>query len=94
MKKRVIIKQKRTFVRNIPAHCLSSSTDGMVEKNEAAYSGALTAVEAFVGGVGQLVADGVACCRDKVEQQQVLGVQDRDVFLQLLVRASSASFYH
>lgn len=62
----------------------SKAIDGMVEKNEAAYSGALTAVEAFVGGVGQLVADGVACCRDKVEQQQVLGVQDRDVFLQLL----------
>lgn len=54
--------------------------------NEAVLKGALTSVESLVGGVGQLVAEGVARCRDKVQQQEALCLQDKESVLQLLVR--------
>lgn len=54
--------------------------------NEAVLKGALTSVESLVGGVGQLVAEGVARCRDKVQQQEALCLQDKESMLQLLVR--------
>lgn len=54
--------------------------------NEDALKGALSTVETFVGGVGSLVADGVARCREKVHQNQKLCLQDKEGMLQLLVR--------
>ncbi|KAM4606947.1 kinesin-like protein KIF11 [Polymixia lowei] len=62
----------------------SQAIDGVLAKNEAALSGALVTMESFVGGVRQLVADGVARCQAKVQQQEALCVQNRDAFLQLL----------
>lgn len=59
--------------------------------NEAALKGALTTVGSLVGGVGQLVADGVARCRDRVQQQEALCVQDKERLLQLLVRTGTTS---
>lgn len=54
--------------------------------NKAAAKGALTTVESFVGGVGQLVAEGVARCQERVQQQEALCLQDKESLLQLLVR--------
>lgn len=48
--------------------------------------GALTTVESFVGGVGRLVAEGVGRCKDRVQQQEALCLQDKESVLQLLVR--------
>ncbi|XP_067466909.1 kinesin-like protein KIF11 isoform X1 [Thunnus thynnus] len=66
---------------------LSSYTqaiDGLLMKNEAALKGALTTVESFVGGVGQLVGEGVARCQGRVKQQSALCLQDKENLLQLL----------
>eukprot|EP00064_Thunnus_orientalis_P022887 superscaffoldBa00008134_g23108 len=66
---------------------LSSYTqaiDGLLVKNEAALKGALTTVESFVGGVGQLVGEGVARCQGRVKQQSALCLQDKENLLQLL----------
>lgn len=57
--------------------------------NEVALNGALTAVESFVGGVGQLVAEGVGRCQDRVRQQETLCLQDKESVLQLLVRTGA-----
>lgn len=57
--------------------------------NEAALNGALTTVESFVGGVGQLVAEGVGRCQDRVRQQEALCLQDKESVLQLLVRTGA-----
>lgn len=54
--------------------------------NEAALKGALNTVESFVGGVGQLVAEGVTRCQEKVQQQELVCLQDKETVLQLLVR--------
>lgn len=54
--------------------------------NEATLKGALTTVESFVGGVGRLVAEGVSRCKDRVQQQEALCLQDKESVLQLLVR--------
>lgn len=62
----------------------SHAIDGLLSMNEAALKGALTTVESFVGGVGQLVAAGVARCRAKVEQQEALCLRDKESLLQLL----------
>nr|XP_040035136.1 kinesin-like protein KIF11 [Gasterosteus aculeatus aculeatus]XP_040035137.1 kinesin-like protein KIF11 [Gasterosteus aculeatus aculeatus]XP_040035138.1 kinesin-like protein KIF11 [Gasterosteus aculeatus aculeatus] len=62
----------------------SHAIDGVLVMNEAALKGALTTVESFVGGVGQLVAEGVTRCRDRVQQQEALCVQDKEGLLQLL----------
>ncbi|XP_054456825.1 kinesin-like protein KIF11 isoform X3 [Anoplopoma fimbria] len=62
----------------------SQAIDGVVVMNEAALKGALTTVESFVGGVGQLVAEGVTRCQDKVQQQEALCLQDKETLLQLL----------
>ncbi|XP_044070559.1 kinesin-like protein KIF11 [Siniperca chuatsi] len=62
----------------------SQAIDGLLVVNEAALKGALTTVESFVGGVGQLVAEGVARCQDRVQQQEALCLQDKESLLQLL----------
>uniref|UniRef100_A0A671W7P3 Kinesin family member 11 n=1 Tax=Sparus aurata TaxID=8175 RepID=A0A671W7P3_SPAAU len=59
-------------------------SNGLLVMNEAVLKGALTSVESLVGGVGQLVAEGVARCRDKVQQQEALCLQDKESMLQLL----------
>ena len=43
-------------------------------------------MESFVGGVKQLVAQGVSRCMDRVQQQEALCLQDQESVLQLLVR--------
>lgn len=75
---------KGTFSNSVPLHF--PRADGVLVMNEAALKGALTTVESFVGGVGQLVAEGVTRCRDRVQQQEALCVQDKEGLLQLLVR--------
>ncbi|KAM3606880.1 uncharacterized protein V6R79_025065 [Siganus canaliculatus] len=62
----------------------SQAVDGLLASNQAALEGALTSVEAMLGGVGQLVADGVGRCRSRVEQQEALCVQEKEALLQLL----------
>lgn len=59
--------------------------------NEAALTGALTTVESFVGGVSQVVAEGVTRCQDWVQQQETLCLQDKESLLQLLVRTRWAA---
>lgn len=54
--------------------------------NEAALKGALNTVESLVGGVGQLVAEGVGRCKDRVQQQEALCLRDKESVLLLLVR--------
>ncbi|XP_071393513.1 kinesin-like protein KIF11 isoform X1 [Centroberyx affinis] len=62
----------------------SQAIDGLLVLNEAALGGALATVESCVGGVRRLVAEGVARCRDKVQQQEALCLQSKDGMLQLL----------
>ncbi|XP_042357940.1 kinesin-like protein KIF11 [Plectropomus leopardus] len=62
----------------------SQAIDGVLVMNEAALKGALSTVESFVGGVGQLVSEGVARCQDRVKQQEALCQKDRESLLQLL----------
>lgn len=54
--------------------------------NEAALKGAVSTVEVLVGGVRQMVADGVRRCKDRVLQQEASRLQDKENVLQLLVR--------
>ncbi|XP_042082432.1 kinesin-like protein KIF11 [Haplochromis burtoni] len=68
-------------------HMLSSysqAVDGLLVMNEAALKGALTTVESFVGGVRPLVAESVARCEEKVQQNETLCLQDKESVLQLL----------
>ncbi|TNN73566.1 Kinesin-like protein KIF11 [Liparis tanakae] len=58
--------------------------DGVLVMNEAALKGALTTVESFVGGVGQVVAEGVTRCQDWVQQQETLCLQDKESLLLML----------
>jgi len=53
--------------------------------NEATLKGSLTTVESVVGGVGSLVAEGVARCQQRVQQHEALCRQDKESLLQLLV---------
>lgn len=46
----------------------------------------MSTVEVLVGGVRQLVADGVKRCKAKVLQQEASCLQDKENVLQLLVR--------
>ncbi|XP_074532612.1 kinesin-like protein KIF11 [Halichoeres trimaculatus] len=62
----------------------SQAIDGLLVMNEAALKGALTTVESFVGGVGQLVAEGVARCQEKVQHQEAMCLKDKESLLQLL----------
>ncbi|XP_053292694.1 kinesin-like protein KIF11 isoform X1 [Pleuronectes platessa] len=62
----------------------SHAIDGLLVMNEAVLEGALTTVESFVGSVGPLVAEGVARCQEKVQQQEALCLQDKDSLLQML----------
>ncbi|KAM6915913.1 kinesin-like protein KIF11 [Xenentodon cancila] len=62
----------------------SKAIDGLLVMNEAALKGALTTVESFVGGVGSLVAGGVARCQERVQQHEALCLQDKEGLLQLL----------
>lgn len=61
--------------------------------NEAALNGALTTVESLVGGVGELVAEGVSRCQERVQQQEKLCLQDKETLLQLLVRLGQGLLY-
>lgn len=54
--------------------------------NEVVLKGATATMESFVGGVKQLVAQGVSRCMDRVQQQEALCLQDQESVLQLLVR--------
>lgn len=68
-------------------HMLSSysqAVDGLLVMNEAALKGALTTVESFVGGVRPLVAESVARCEEKVQQNETLCLQGKESVLQLL----------
>ncbi|KAM7385191.1 hypothetical protein PAMP_001286 [Pampus punctatissimus] len=62
----------------------TQAIDGLLVMNEAALKGALTTVETFVGGFGQLVGEGVARCQDRVQQQETLCLQDKECLMQLL----------
>ncbi|XP_051274007.1 kinesin-like protein KIF11 [Dicentrarchus labrax] len=62
----------------------SQAIDGLLVRNEAALKGALATFESFTGGVGQLVAEGVSRCQDRVQQQEALCLQDKESLLQLL----------
>ncbi|KAM9345205.1 kinesin-like protein KIF11 [Symphorus nematophorus] len=62
----------------------SQAVDGLIVMNESALKGALTTVESLVGGVGQLVADGVGRCQDRVREHEALCLQDKESLLQLL----------
>ncbi|XP_041644620.1 kinesin-like protein KIF11 isoform X2 [Cheilinus undulatus] len=62
----------------------SQAIDGLLVMNEGALKGALTTVESFVGGVGQLVTEGVARCQDRVQQQEAMCLKDKESLLQLL----------
>lgn len=68
-------------------NCATSCAGGLLGMNEAGLKGALGTLESFVGGVGQLVDQGVARCQDKFRQQEALCLQDRESVLGLLVRA-------
>lgn len=46
----------------------------------------MATVKAFVGGVGQLVAQNATRCKENIEQQQFLCVQDKERIAQMLVR--------
>ncbi|KAF7649356.1 hypothetical protein LDENG_00142330 [Lucifuga dentata] len=66
---------------------LSSYThalDSMLAMNEVALEEALTTIKSFVGGVKQLVVEGVARCQDRVQQQGALCQQNQQSMLQLL----------
>ncbi|XP_027881820.1 kinesin-like protein KIF11, partial [Xiphophorus couchianus] len=60
------------------------TVDGLLVGNEAMLRGALVAVETLVGRLQALVADGAACCREKVERHEALTREQREVLLQLL----------
>uniref|UniRef100_UPI0037E83C87 kinesin-like protein KIF11 n=1 Tax=Semicossyphus pulcher TaxID=241346 RepID=UPI0037E83C87 len=62
----------------------SQAIDGLLVMNEAGLKGALNTVESVVGGVGQLVAEGVARCRDRVQQHEAMCLKDKESLLQLL----------
>ncbi|XP_072246625.1 kinesin-like protein KIF11 isoform X2 [Leuresthes tenuis] len=62
----------------------SRAVDSVVLTNEAALKGALSTVESVLGGVGSLVAEGVARCQQRVQQHEALSRQDKDGLLQLL----------
>lgn len=42
-----------------------------------------------MGGVGRLVAQNVVGCKEKMEQQQLLCLQDKEKLVQMLVRSSA-----
>ncbi|XP_029927094.1 kinesin-like protein KIF11 isoform X2 [Myripristis murdjan] len=62
----------------------SQAVDGLLGTNEEALKGALVTMESFVGGVKQLVAEGVARCQDRVRQQEALCLQNKESLMQLL----------
>ncbi|MEQ2191080.1 hypothetical protein XENOCAPTIV_020355, partial [Xenoophorus captivus] len=63
---------------------LVNDLNGLLVKNDAALRGALSTVETFVGGVQSLVADGVARCQEKLQQQEALSQEHKEGLLQLL----------
>lgn len=68
------------------ANCCSLK-GGLLVLNEAALKDSLTNMQSFVGGVGSLVADGVARCQEKVQQHKDLCPKNKEILLQLLVRS-------
>ncbi|XP_075996605.1 kinesin-like protein KIF11 isoform X2 [Genypterus blacodes] len=79
----VCIQQHRASQQNM----LSSYTqavDGVLAMNQAALKGALLAVDSLVGGVKQLVREGVARFQEGVQQQGALCQQNKESIQQLL----------
>lgn len=64
-------------------------TDGLLVTNETALKGAVSTLESVVGGVGRLVAQNVSRCRENMEQQQFLCLQDKERIVQMLVSKTS-----
>ncbi|XP_029376921.1 kinesin-like protein KIF11 isoform X2 [Echeneis naucrates] len=62
----------------------SQAIDGLLGMNDGALKGALMTIESFVGGIGQLVAEGVSRCQQRVLQQETLCLQDKGKLQQLL----------
>ncbi|XP_056903641.1 kinesin-like protein KIF11 isoform X1 [Takifugu flavidus] len=62
----------------------SKAVDGLLVTNEAALQGAMSTVESFVGGVGRLLAQNVSQCKEKIEHQQLLCLQDKERIVQML----------
>ncbi|XP_068183185.1 kinesin-like protein KIF11 isoform X2 [Antennarius striatus] len=62
----------------------SKAVDGLLTMNQAALEGGLSSVRSLMGGVSQLVADGVRRCQAKVQQQEVMHQQDKEKLLLLL----------
>lgn len=46
----------------------------------------MSTVESFVGGVGRLLAQNVSQCKEKIERQRLLCLQDKERIVQMLVR--------
>uniref|UniRef100_A0A1A8SH98 Kinesin-like protein n=1 Tax=Nothobranchius rachovii TaxID=451742 RepID=A0A1A8SH98_9TELE len=62
----------------------SQAVDGLLMMNEVALKGTVTTMESFVGGVRSVVAEGVARCREKLQQHESVCLQDKESLLQLL----------
>lgn len=60
-------------------------TDNLLVMNQKALTGSLTNVESFVGDVGKLMADGMACFKERVKQQETTSQQNKESLLLLLV---------
>uniref|UniRef100_A0A665VQ08 Kinesin-like protein n=1 Tax=Echeneis naucrates TaxID=173247 RepID=A0A665VQ08_ECHNA len=67
----------------------TSDVSGLHDKLDRKKKGALMTIESFVGGIGQLVAEGVSRCQQRVLQQETLCLQDKGKLQQLLVRTTS-----
>ncbi|KAM9803712.1 kinesin-like protein KIF11 [Neosynchiropus ocellatus] len=65
-------------------HGYSQTVDGLLSLNQVAVKGALTSVEALVGGIKEVVAQGVGSCQEKLMQQQDLCLKDKQKVLELL----------
>ncbi|XP_034041025.1 kinesin-like protein KIF11 [Thalassophryne amazonica] len=62
----------------------SQAVDRLLVMNEETLKGTVSTVQSFTDRVRELVAVGVARCRDRVQQQEALCVQSKDILLQLL----------
>ncbi|XP_055358789.1 kinesin-like protein KIF11 isoform X3 [Betta splendens] len=62
----------------------SQAVDRLLLTNESSLKGAVATVESVLGRVGQLVAEGVARCQERVQQQHMVCQQDKDTLLELL----------
>nr|XP_015832172.2 kinesin-like protein KIF11 isoform X2 [Nothobranchius furzeri] len=62
----------------------SQAVDGLLMMNEVALKSTVTTMESLVGGVRSVVAEGVARCREKLQQHESVCLQDKESLLQLL----------